>query len=622
MKKAIQENKIAFIKILISALLIAVAFLIEHIVTHELASKIVSISLYALAYLCVAYKIMFGAFKELIKRKGIGEKMLMSVASLGAFIIGEYFEASLVLILFMIGEIVEDQARDASKRSIDSLEQLCVNKARIKGGEEVFADTVNVGDIIEILPGERIPLDGVIVGGIGSVDTSVITGESIPRDVRIGSEVLAGYLNKHTPLLVRVTRPFKQSAAQRIIDMSQKALTKKTKSERFIKKFARIYTPVVILVALVVAIIPPIIEMCIPDYAGLGLKWVYKALAMLAISCPCAFVISVPLAYFCGIGYASKKGILIKNSAVMDTLRSIEIVAFDKTGTLTRSELHVTKIEPYGDKVNKLELLKMVTIAEQKSIHPIAVAVVSESKKFNIDITEGTNYVETPGSGVECDSEYGHIKAGNRHFIDPPSGTYGTVYVSLDGKYIGSIGIGDELKTNSKIAFEQLRKLGVKKKVILSGDKKTKVDMVAKTLLAELAYSNLKPEDKMNAIEDILNDEPGMRIAYCGDGINDIPALARADIGIAMGAIGSDSAIENSDVIIMDDNIEKVPLAIKIAKRTHSVVMTNIIASIAVKAIMLALLAIPGLGITMLHAVIADVGLLILAILNSLRAGR
>lgn len=622
MKKAIQENKIALIKILITAVLIGASLIIGCLVKNELASKITTISLYALAYICISYSIYIGAFKELIKEKAIEEKMLMSIASLGAFIIGEYFEACLVMVLFTIGEIVEDLARDSSKKSINSLEQLCVNKARIKGGEIVFADSVQVGDIIEILPGERVPLDGVIIEGIGSVDTSVITGESLPRDVRVGSELLAGYLNKHTPLLVKVTRPFKQSAAQRIIDMSQRALEKKTKSERFIKKFARIYTPVVIAIALAIAIIPPIVEIIIPNYDGIGHEWIYKALSMLAISCPCAFVISVPLAYFCGIGYASKKGILIKNSAVMDTLRNIEIVAFDKTGTLTGSELHVNTIEPYGERTNKLELLTLVAIVEQKSIHPIAVAVVGEARKFNIEIAEGTNYVETAGSGVECDSEYGHIKAGNRMFVDPPAGTSGTVYVSLDGKYIGSIGIGDELKSNSKIAFEQLRKLGVKKKVILSGDKKSKVDMVAKTLLAELAYSNLKPGDKMNAIEDILKEEPEMKIAYCGDGINDIPALARADIGIAMGAIGSDSAVESSDVIIMDDNIEKVPLAIKIAKRTHSVVICNIVFSILVKAVMLGLLAIPGLGVTMLHAVIADVGLLILAILNSLRAGR
>ena len=622
MKKAIQENKIALIKILISVALIGIALLFSCLIKNEIASKIIKITLYALAYGCIAYRIYIQAVKELFRSKEIGEKMLMSVASLGAFIIGEYFEACLVLILFMLGEMVEELAKSSSKRSINSLEQLCVNKARLHGKEVVYADTVCVGDVIEILPGERVPLDGVIIQGTGSVDTSVITGESLPKDVRVGSELLAGYLNKHTPLLVKVTRPFSQSAAQRIIDMSQKALEKKTKSERFIKKFARIYTPVVISVALLIATLPPFIELLIPNYTGFGGMWIYKALSMLAISCPCAFVISVPLSYFCGIGYASKKGILIKNSAVMDTLRDIEIVAFDKTGTLTRSELHVTKIEPYDYRANKLELLKLVAIVEQKSIHPIAVAVVSEAGKFNIEYQEGENYEETPGYGVECDSEYGHIKAGNRMFVEPPSGTYGTVYVSLDGRYIGAIGIGDELKTNSKIAFEQLRKLGVKKKVILSGDKKSKVDMVAKTLLAELAYSNLKPEDKMNAIEDILSTNPGMKIAYCGDGINDIPALARADIGIAMGAIGSDSAVASSDVIIMDDNIEKVPMAIKIAKKTHRVVLTNIIASIAVKAIMLALLAIPSIGVTMLHAVIADVGVLILAILNSLRAGR
>jgi len=622
MKKFIRENKRELILLLCSVLLVVGAILTGLLVKDTDVSSILSLVLYACAYACIAFKIVIGAFKELFKERAIEEKMLMTVASLGAFIIGEHFEAVLVMILFIFGEMVEDAAKDSAKRSIDSLEELCINRARRQNGEQVLAETVIVGEIIEILPGERVPLDGVVVEGIGSVDTSVITGESVPRDVRVGSEVLAGYLNKHTVLLVKVTRPFKQSAAQRIVEMSQRALEKKTKSERFIKKFARIYTPVVIAVAILIAAVPPIIETLIPNYNGLGTEWIYKALSMLAISCPCAFVISVPLSYFCGIGYASKKGILIKNSAVMDTLRGIDVVAFDKTGTLTKSELHVTKIESFGDEINKLELLKLVAIAEKKSIHPIAIAVVSEAKKFNIDIEDGENYLETAGSGVECDTKYGHVKAGNRIFVDPPSGLIGTVYVSLDGKYIGSIGIGDELKPNSKIAFERLRKLGVKKKVILSGDKKSKVDMVAKTLLAELAYSNLKPEEKVGALEDIMKEDPKARVAYCGDGINDIPALARADIGIAMGAIGSDSAVDASDVIIVDDNIEKVPLSMKIAKRTHRVVLSNIIMSLAVKAAMLTLLAIPSLGISMLHAVLADVGILIIAVLNSLRAGR
>ena len=394
------------------------------------------------------------------------------------------------------------------------------------------------------------------------------------------------------------------------------------KQEKFITKFARIYTPIVICIATLVAFVPPIIDLIQPTFGDLGFNfWLYKALGMLAISCPCAFIISVPLSYFCGIGYASKQGILIKSSSVMDTLRNIEITAFDKTGTLTRSELLVTRIDACGD-VDKIKLLELVAIVESKSTHPIATAVVKEAKKFNLEIIEGKNYMETAGSGVECDSIYGHIKAGGRMFVDPPSGIVASVYVSLDGKYVGSIGIGDELKHNSKKAFESLRKLGVKKKIILSGDKKSKVDAVAKTLLAETAYSNLKPEDKVHALEDIIENNPGMKIAYCGDGINDVPTLARADIGIAMGAIGSDSAVETSDVIIMDDNIEKIPLAIKISKRTHRVVMSNIIISILVKVAILVLLGIPSLDFKMIYAVLADVGMLIFAILNSLHAGR
>lgn len=618
MKKFFNENKIALIRILAAVCLIVTAFLLDYYKVLPTLSLI----LYVLAYGAVAYEVIFGAGKELVKEKAIGEKLLMTVASLGALIIGEYMEASLVIILYMIGEMFEDSAKDRARKSIESLASIRSDKARIKGGDLIPAEEIKVGDIIEIFPGERIPLDGDICEGAGAVDTSVITGESLPRNVRVGSEVLAGCLNLNTVICVKVKRPLEKSASQRIIDLAEKAQEKKTKNERFIKKFARIYTPTVICLAVLIALVPPLIDLIKPIFGGLGFEfWTYKALAMLAISCPCAFVISVPLAYFCGIGYASRRGILIKSSESIDVLRKLEIVAFDKTGTLTGSELHVNKLDACGSK-SKIELLELVGIAELKSNHPIAIAVVNEAKKFNVELTEGTNYVETPGYGVECDSPYGHIKAGNRIFIDPPAGAIGTVYVSLDGKYIGTVGIGDELKSNSKIAFEKLRKLGVKKKIILSGDKKSKVDAVAKTLLAETAYSNLKPEDKLHALEDVISSNPEMKVAYCGDGINDIPTLARADIGISMGAIGSDSAVETSDVIIMDDNIEKVPLAIKISKKTHRVVMTNIVLSLAVKLAMLILLGIPMLQVKMIHAVIADVGVLILAVANSLRAGK
>ena len=607
MKKFLSENKTDLIKIAISVVLIITASIFK-----SFSVDIASLIFFIVAYAAVAYEVIIDAIKDLIKEKSASEEMLMTVASLGAMIIGEYFEGCMVMLLYCIGELFEHAAEDSSRRSLEMLSLIRPDKARMKGGEVIDASLVRTGDVIEVFPGERIPLDGDVCEGIGSVDTSVITGESVPVEVRCGSEVLAGCLNLNTVICVKVKRELKQSAAQRIIDLSERAMEKKTASEKFIKKFAKIYTPIVIVLALLIAVV-------VPMFDGFHFTpWVYKALSMLAISCPCAFVISVPLTYFCGIGYASKKGILIKGSCTIDALTNIKAIAFDKTGTLTKSELHVTRIDAEAG-YDKMNILKYVYIAEKKSTHPIAMAVIKEAQKFNIDDEVGENYVETVGKGVECDSEYGHIKAGNKSFVSAIYDTPNNILVSLDGKFIGSIGIGDELKSNSKIAFEKLRRLGVDKKIILSGDKKSKVDAVARTLLADVAYSELKPEDKLDALEDVMKNKNG-NVAYCGDGINDIPALARADVGIAMGAIGSDSAVESSDVVIMDDDIEKVPLSIRIAKRTKTVVLENIVMSMAIKVIMLVLC---GLGlVSMLWAVISDVGVLILAILNSLRAGR
>lgn len=607
MKKFFSENKTDLTKILISVLLIVVASVMK-----SSSLDIASVIIFVAAYAVIAYEIIIGAIRSLVKEKIANEEMLMTVASLGAMIIGEYFEGCMVMLLYCVGELFEHAAEDSSRRSLERLSSIRPDKARIKGGEVIDASLVRIGDVIEVFPGERIPLDGDVLSGVGNVDTSVMTGESVPVEVRYGSEVLAGYLNLNAAICIKVKRELKQSAAQRIIDLSEKAMEKKTVSEKFIKKFAKIYTPIVIALAVAIAIIPPMFD-------GFNFApWVYKALSILAISCPCAFVISVPLTYFCGIGYASKKGILIKGSCTIDALTKVKAIAFDKTGTITKSELHVTRIdaEPGYDKMN---ILKYVCIAERKSTHPIAMAIMKEGKKFNIDDEVGENYVETVGKGVECDSRYGHIKAGKKSFVGAVCDTPNNIIVSLDGKFIGSVGIGDELKPNSKIAFQKLKKLGVEKRVILSGDKKSKVDAVARTLLADIAYSELKPEDKLDALEEIMSKKSG-NVAYCGDGINDIPSLARADVGIAMGAVGSDSAVESSDVVIMDDDIEKVPMSIRIAKRTKTVVLENIILSMTIKVVMLILC---GLGlVSMLWAVVSDVGVLILAILNSLRAGR
>ena len=609
MKEFFKENKLTLIRLLLSLCLIGCAIALSGV--YPLVSTI----LYLTAYALCACLIIFSAILELFRVRRVGEKMLMTVASLGAIAIGEYFEAALIVILFQIGEMIEDLAVTSSRNSVSTLQSIRPVVARLKGESElVSADSIQVGDIIEVLAGERIPLDGIAVDCYGSVDTSVITGESVPREVRHGTEVYAGSLSLNSVLYIKVLRTADKSAAQRIIDLSQGALDKKTRNERFIRRFANIYTPIVIVAAIIVATVPPLFDKF--DF----LSWIYRACSLLAISCPCALVISVPLAYFCGIGYASKRGILIKSSSVMESLERINTMAFDKTGTLTKSELHVNKVEAVGD-ISKLELLRLVAIVEMKSNHPIAQAIAQEAKKLKLQVEEGTNYLEFPGKGVECDSPYGHIMAGNRTYVDATSGiNAGTVFVSVNGKYVGFVGIGDELKENSKIAFDRLRKLGVDKKIILSGDKKTKVDSVARALSAEGAYSNLLPEDKLEAIEDIIATTPNCKIAYCGDGINDLPSLARADVGIAMGALGSDAAIDKSDVVIMDDDIGKVPLAIRIARKTKRVVLQNIIFAITAKA---ALLALSAIGILPLFgAVLGDVGILIITVLNAIRSGR
>lgn len=607
MKNFIYEHKRGLIRILLSVLL-----LIEAIVLSKFDFELMSVVCYATSYAIVAYKVVIKAFLKLFKKAKVDEELLMSVASLGAMIIGEYFEGILVLVLYSVGEIFEKVAVGNSKRSISSLAKLRPDKARLLGGETVGIKSVQIGDIIEVYAGERIPLDGDVVDSTSNVDTSILTGESEPLSVRDGSEVLSGYLNLSGALKIKVKRPASASAAERIIEMSEKALEKKTKSERFISVFARIYTPIVIFLALLIALIPPLFD-------GYNFApWAYKALSMLAISCPCAIVISVPLAYFCGIAYASKKGILVKGSSAIDALCKIKSVAFDKTGTLTKGELHVNKIEPING-IGKAQLLRYACIAELKSNHPIALALISKAKKLNISLCEGKNYNESVGFGIECDSELGHIKAGSRDYIDAPSDTHANVYVSLDGKYIGSISLGDEVKANSKIAFESLSRLGIKNKIIISGDKRAKVKALARSLLADKAYAELAPEGKLELIEDLMNELDGS-LAYCGDGINDTPSLARADVGIAMGALGSDSAIECSDVVIMDDDVSKVSKVIKIAKNTKAIVISNIVISLIVKATMLVLCA---LGfVPMLWAVASDVGLLVLAIILALFAGR
>ena len=609
MKNLLSEHKIGMIKISASVVLAILG-----LVFSGLSNIAISTLAFFAAYIIIGYEIIFRAIKEVLYGEGISERMLMTVTSVGAFMISEFFEGCAVLILYTVGEIFEDVAKDASKRSIETLANIRPDKARLRNQELVDASSVRVGDIIEVRPGERIALDGTVVDSFGNIDASVITGESVPVAVRNGSEVLAGSLNCDTVIYVDVKREADKSAAQRIIDISKNALERKTKSEKFIKAFAKLYTPIVIALALFIAIVPPIF-----DGYDFG-SWIYKALSMLAISCPCAIVVSVPLAYFCSIGYASKKGILIKGSGVLDMLSKVDTVAFDKTGTITKAKLNVTGIETALG-FEKVYLMTCACIAECKSNHPIAVAIIEESKKFNIIAELGENYRETIGDGIECDSRYGHIKAGKKSFANAPREAHGNVHVSVDGKYIGSVILGDDLKPNAKIAFRELRDLNVNKKIILSGDKKSRVRSIAKSVLADDYYGELLPEQKLEIVRMLVDKKAkNSAVAYCGDGINDTPSVAAADVGIAMGALGSDSAVELSDVVVMDDDIAKIPLAIKIAKRTKRTVIGCILMSILVKAVMLVLSA---LGfVPMIAAIISDVGILIAAIVLALFAGR
>ncbi len=609
MKKFIRENLAILIRILISVCLIALGLVLNGI------NEQVSILLYLVAYVLNAYKVIYKAVKALILKREIGEKMLMTIASLGAIVTDSYFEAALVIALYLIGELIEDGAKTHAKRSVEMLCEIKPSKARIKEtGELVSVEEIEIGTQIEVFAGERIPLDGKIIDGVADLDTSVVTGESAPVNARAGNDVYGGYLNLNGALTIEVVRKSQESMVQKIIDISLNASERKSKSENFTKKFAKIYTPAVIVLAILVAVVPSLF--------GLDMiSWAYKAFALLAISCPCAVVISVPLAYFTAIGYASRRGALIKGSKVLESLAGLNTMAFDKTGTLTKSELRVTKVEAYGS-YTKMELLEFVSIAECKSNHPLAMAILREAERFKIKIEVGDNYREEVGYGVECDSKYGRIKAGSHKFVGGCApNSQATIYVSLDGKCVGYIGVGDNIKLNGKITFDKLREEGVKKIYVLSGDKKEKVDIVASTLYADGAYSQLLPGQKLDALEDIIENGENVKIGYCGDGINDLPCISRADVGFAIGTVSTDAAVEHSDVVIIDDDLEKIPLAVRVANNTRKRVIANIAFAIGAKAIF-AILSIALPNFPMIFAVLGDVGVMLITIINSLLAGR
>ncbi len=576
---------------------------------------------YFISYLIIGGEVLQRAGRDILKGQIFDENFLMSIATIGAFIIGEFPEGVTVMLFYQIGEFFQNLAVNRSRKSIAELMDIRPDYANLKIGEnekKVSPVDVSVGDHIIVKPGERVPLDGTVIEGSSMIDASALTGESVPKEVEIGSTVLSGFININGLLLIEVTKEFEESTVSRILELVENAGSKKAPTENFITKFARYYTPAVVLVASVLAIIPPLII----EGATFS-NWVYRALIFLVVSCPCALVISIPLGFFGGIGGASKHGILVKGGNYLEALNNINTVVFDKTGTLTKGVFKVTEIDTYMN-ISKDELLKYAAYAESYSNHPIAVSIMTAYGK-EIDKRDIGGYEEILGHGIKAKVKDKEVLIGNRKLMDiegiayKPAETVGTiVYVAVDGIFIGSITISDELKEDSKDTISMLRAIGVNKIVMLTGDNENIGMKVAKDLGIDEVYSELLPDEKVKKIE--LIDKQKLtrgRLVFVGDGINDAPVLARADIGIAMGALGSDAAIEAADIVLMTDEPMKLISAIKIAERTNHIVWQNILFALGVKAVVL-VLGVVGIA-TMWEAVFADVGVALIAVFNAMR---
>lgn len=579
--------------------------------------------LYILSYAIVGIEIVIKAFKNIIKGKVFDEHFLMAVATIGAFAIGELPEAVTVMIFYQIGELFQSYAVSKSRKSISNLMDIRPDFANVERNKEikqVKPGDVKIGEIIVIKPGEKVPLDGIVVEGNSSLDTKALTGESLPKDVKENEEVLSGFINLNGVIKVKVTKGYGESTVSKILNLVENASNKKSKSENFITKFAKYYTPIVVIIALILAVVPPII---IKD-ATLS-DWVYRALSFLVVSCPCALVISIPLSFFGGIGGASKMGVLIKGSNYLEALSNTEIVVFDKTGTLTKGIFEVQKISPVG--ISKEELLEVTAYGEHYSNHPIAISV-KEAYGKEIDEKKIININEISGFGIIAKLENKEVLIGNEKLMNENKVSFskcddiGTIlYVAINKKYAGYIVIADKVKDDSKDAIKLLKKNNIKQTIMLTGDRKNVGEEVAKELGIDKVYTELLPDGKVKKVEELLNEKTQKgKLVFAGDGINDAPVLAISDIGVAMGGLGSDAAIEAADVVIMTDEPSKIVDTIKLSKRTMRIVKENIIFAIFVKILVLVLSA---LGIaTMWEAVFADVGVSIIAIINALRALR
>ncbi|WP_235852116.1 heavy metal translocating P-type ATPase [Niallia nealsonii] len=573
------------------------------------------------AYLIIGGDIVWRAVKNIIRGQVFDEHFLMAIATIGAFAVGQYAEGVAVMLFYQIGELFQGIAVNRSRKSISSLMDIRPDFANVKREEtfqKISPEDVRIGDIILVKPGEKIPLDGKVIEGASMVDTSALTGESIPRDIKAGSDVLSGFINKNGVLTIEVTKEFGESTVSKILDLVQNASSKKAPTENFITKFARYYTPVVVIIAFLLAVVPPLI------ISGATFSdWVYRALIFLVISCPCALVVSIPLGFFGGIGAASSRGILVKGSNYLEALNDVKYVVFDKTGTLTKGVFEVTKIHAV-EGVTQDEVLQNAAFAEVHSNHPIAESI---RKAYGKDISENSisSYNEISGHGMEVVIEEKEILAGNRKLMSKmnipflESEEVGTVvYVAVNKIFIGYIVISDQLKDDAKKAIQLLKELNMKKTVMLTGDALAVGKKVAKELAMDEVYAELLPQHKVEQMEQLdRTKQTNEKILFVGDGINDTPVLARADVGMAMGGLGSDAAIEAADIVIMTDEPSKIATAIKIAKKTRKIVWQNIIFALGVKAVFL-LLGAFGIA-TMWEAVFSDVGVTLLAVLNAMR---
>ncbi len=633
-------------KILTAASVFAVACIVSYLLPEFLFRQWISLALFLSAYVIAGGDVIRKAVLGIKNGQVFDENFLMSIATIGAFFVGEYPEGVLVMVLYQIGELFQAYAVGKSRKSISSLMQIRPDSANLLvNGEltEVSPEQVSAGDFILVKPGEKIPLDGIITEGTSSLDTAALTGEALPREVSVGDAAISGCINLRGTLTIRVTKAFGESTVSKILDMVENASARKAKAENFISRFARYYTPVVVILAVLLAFVPPLLLK--QDFSG----WIYRALNFLVVSCPCALVISIPLGFFGGIGGAARQGILMKGSNYLEALAKTDTFVFDKTGTLTKGNFKVTKISPVES--SKEELLRLTALAESHSSHPIAVSIVEEYKAVSdrIELT-GTeaSYTaasnistntqplvseveELAGFGVRALVEGKEVFAGNLRLMeeknialpaDLTNLTTGTaVYVAVDTRFAGTICVEDEIKPDALPAIQELKRSGIKRLAMLTGDKKATGEAIAAKLGLSEVHTDLLPADKVTHLEELLEQQtPGRTLAYVGDGINDAPVLARADIGIAMGGLGSDAAIEAADIVIMTDEPGRLPAAIRIAKRTMAIVRQNIVFALGVKVLVLILSA---LGYSnMWWAIFADVGVCVIAILNSMRALR